>query len=267
MISATPLVTNLSDPQVSGLRFETSQSHKPLQRAPHQNQGPPPGFGTSTLPTSGQSLRWFFEAIADALESLSTDQHEVYLAGEHAKWVADESTVRFLPPADLPPNVAAIDDGPSPASRQPIGFYAADGLRVDFPVRLTDKSDRPEAPEEALQKEIDEKFALYETLEPGWDSYSAEPLNRDSLLGARKFLGMRPKDIRLPHPQLGSDGIVSLYWVTTRVFANLSFDGNGLLSYHAQQVVSDGSLRELFGEDCPFANGWPRELLAVLRKM
>lgn len=179
--------------------------------------------------------------------------------------------MRAPDPVRPPPGV----DGPSgPRPDGPDAPYTVSAhqqpcapgtLRLRLPIRLTDESAPPRGfSEETLQKEIDEKFALYETLEPGWDSYSAEPVSRDSLSDARRFLEMRPKDIQLPHPQLGSDGIVSFYWTARHVFASLSLDGGGLLSYYAQEVDGDDNIQEFFGEDRPFTNGWPRELLMIL---
>ncbi len=159
------------------------------------------------------------------------------------------------------------DGGPDvpdtvPAHQQIRASYTP---RRGLTIRLTDESAPPRGlPEETLQKEINERLALYETLEPGWDSYSAEPANQGSLVDARRFLEMRPREIQLPHPQLGSNGIVSFYWVARHVFVSLSLDGGGLLSYYAQEVDRDDNIQEFFGEDRPFTNGWPRDLLMIL---
>lgn len=119
-------------------------------------------------------------------------------------------------------------------------------------------------PEKALQRELDQKFALYETLEPGWDLRSADPTNLDSLADARSFLETRPKNVPLPSPKIGSDGIVGLYWRTGDTYASVAFEGNGLVSYYTKQDVPDGAPQKRLADDCPLDNGWPAELLEVL---
>lgn len=121
--------------------------------------------------------------------------------------------------------------------------------------------------EAKIQRLLDEKFELYLTLEPGWDFYSAEPVSRKSLSDAQEFLSVRPKDIRLPFPQLGSDGIVGLYWDTKHGYVSVGFEGNGLLSYYARVHVDGEPCRKFYGDDYPYSSCWPKELTDILRKM
>lgn len=153
-------------------------------------------------------------------------------------------------PAPLPPTDAVEAGGEGAATLQ---------------ARNTAASRPYPYPEEELQRELDEQFALYETLEPGWDMYSADPTNMDSLSDARKFLKNRPKDVPLPFPQIGSDGIVGLYWQTDGTYVSVAFEGNGLLCYYTEQSNPGGKPRELLADDIPFNEGWPQELLGVLR--
>lgn len=118
--------------------------------------------------------------------------------------------------------------------------------------------------DEELQSEIDRKFALYVTLKPGWDTFSAEPVNMDSLADARKFLDLRPDRIPLPFAQINSDGIVGLYWETDEVHVSVDFDGSGLLGYYTWQAVPGGTPVELLKDDVPFPGHWPDQLVEVL---
>lgn len=121
--------------------------------------------------------------------------------------------------------------------------------------------------EEELQRELDKKFALYETLKPGWDFYSADPLNKESMADAKAFLEKRPKGIPLPFPQLGPDGTVGLYWRTSRMYISVGFDGNSLLSYYIHQAAPDGTTRRFLDDDLPFKDRWPPKLLEKLREL
>lgn len=148
------------------------------------------------------------------------------------------------------------------STRTPAAGSASTGARH------TDETDQVNDFTEArIQRLLDEKFELYLTLEPGWDFYSAESVNRKSLSDAQGFLSVRPKDIRLPLPQLGSDGIVGLYWDTEHGYVSVGFEGNGLLSYYARVHVGGEPSRKFCGDDCSYSDCWPKELTDILRKM
>lgn len=176
-------------------------------------------------------------------------------------------------PADMPPRAggrhcvapSAERHGTDPASpRCAHGSDAKSTVPADQPVPAPVRRHR-EYSEERIRKEIDEQFALYATLKPGWDGHNAEPVNPRSLADARKFLGMRPTGVRLPHPQIDPEGVVGLFWRTGDGAAYIDFEGDGLLSYYARQGARDDPLcREILADGRPFEDGWPRELLAFL---
>lgn len=162
------------------------------------------------------------------------------------------------PSNENPPNP---DTATSSPGQSKAGGWSASMQHADNPPGHDD------FPEAELQKELDEKFAIYETLKPGWDTYSADPLNPKSLSDARRFLEARPRNIRLPHPQLGSDGIVDLYWETKHGFACVGFEGNGLLSYYAKLPAGGKSFQKFHGDDILYSDGWPKEFVNILEKM
>lgn len=151
------------------------------------------------------------------------------------------------------------------APRSPAGtVYENEEEQVTPPARDTVNPRPYPYPEDALQRELDEKFALYETLGPGWDMYSADPTNTDSLADARKFLENRPVGVPLPFPQIDTDGVVGIYWETDRMHVSVGFEGNGLLSYYIRQVVREGRPLELLADGLPYKEGWPPKLLEKL---
>lgn len=158
--------------------------------------------------------------------------------------------------------------GPAGTATTPQQSRASSDTSPSIVARGEDEADYlDEFSDEDLQNEIDEKFALYETLKPGWDTYSADPLNPKSLSDARRFLEIRPENIRLPLPQLGSDGIVDLYWDTKRGFACVGFEGNGLLSYYAKLPTGGKSFQKFHADDIPYSEGWPKDFIGILEKM
>ena len=74
---------------------------------------------------------------------------------------------------------------------------------------------------------------VYPTLEEGWDGYDAEPLVPGTLSDARKFLAHRPEGVKVPFVEINTTGEVGLYWEEGRIFALITFEGNGKFYYHA----------------------------------
>lgn len=174
----------------------------------------------------------------------------------------DRGTAHLLPESNLGKQKPSTPDVATLTPTQSVtGDWPITAEHADEPPR------RDDFPEEEIQREIDEKFALYEILEPGWDSYEADPLNPKSLADARKFLEQRPKDIRLPFPELGSDGIVGLYWDVKRGYASVGFEGNGLFSYYVRMSQDGAAPRKFLGDDYPYSDGWPEEFLSILREL
>lgn len=108
----------------------------------------------------------------------------------------------------------------------------------------------------------------YLDLPHGWDGCEGVPAPFDAVADTLAFFEMRPQDIPLPYPQIGSDGEVSLYWRTQEVFAEVSFFGDGEYSYHARYTHAEDQPMSQARDDCRVdADDWDYGLLLVLNKI
>ncbi len=125
----------------------------------------------------------------------------------------------------------------------------------------------PPRTERELLEMMEAKMRVYPTLEEGWDGYDAEPLIPESLGDARKFLAHRPKGARVPFVGICLTGEVGLYWEEKRVFAQITFEGNGKFYYHADCRTLSGQDISHQAEDCVADSCWPASLLEVVREI
>ncbi|MBF0437546.1 MAG: hypothetical protein HQL93_00350 [Magnetococcales bacterium] len=101
-----------------------------------------------------------------------------------------------------------------------------------------------------LQKLVGE-IASYQDMSKGWDGYNGEPIRHDVVSDVLNFLDVFPfkqekKELDLPIPAPSGDGEMGLYWRKGQAFAEVSFFGDGKISFYA---VNDGIDLESF-DDC-----------------
>lgn len=80
----------------------------------------------------------------------------------------------------------------------------------------------------------------YRTMPPNWDGYDGIPVHEQVIKDACKFLELFPfnygdRPIALPLPAPSGDGEMGLYWKNDTAFAEVSFNGNGKISFFASK--------------------------------
>ncbi|MBI6884298.1 hypothetical protein [Pseudomonas putida] len=105
----------------------------------------------------------------------------------------------------------------------------------------------------AAKHQLLRSLESYAALKAGWDGYSADPANAQSIMDARVFISTLPEQYVLPKDMLASDGEVSLYWECGDTYLEVSFPGDN--TYHF--IFNAPGIRE--GRDdlpvtCPLIN-------------
>jgi len=187
---------------------------------------------------------------------ITVGQGFIYEQGPLVSLSIDSGSIAF---ADASPlgssNVVTLSPGVAAALKpETLARFVVDASATEFQLRNPSELDRLQA---TLQS--------YLKLEEGWDGYNGLPASPEAVEDALEFLQQKPADIRLPYPQLSSDGEVGLYWQTDKVFADVGFRGKRLYSVYATyrgepaaEFASDG-LR--LAEDA-----WPPQLIQILER-
>ena len=93
------------------------------------------------------------------------------------------------------------------------------------------------------------------------------PPSEQAIKDLLTFLDHRPAEIPLPHPQVGTDGEIGVYWDNRklRVFAEVSLIGDGTYDYYAIQGEHNSFDEKHGGDSEEVCGNWPDGLLKVLR--
>lgn len=117
------------------------------------------------------------------------------------------------------------------------------------------------------ESELREELRSYARLDENWDGDGAKAPLQEAVNDALTFLDGRPGDIPLPYPEEGTEGDVGIYWDfrDARVFAEVTFEGDGTCAYFAVRGVP-GAVAEKYGKDGVDVLGrWPDDILRILR--
>ncbi len=125
----------------------------------------------------------------------------------------------------------------------------------------------PRQTEAEIRELLETQLSHYATLPDDWDGYSSKAVSPDTLRDARKFLSMRPDDIRLPYPSLGTDGTVGLCWDNADLSVSTSFLGDGKFDFLVLRYSGGKKTGRDWAEDCPVDAGWPEALAGALREL
>ena len=111
------------------------------------------------------------------------------------------------------------------------------------------------------------RLRAYEKLGDNWDRDGARCPSPQAVQDALDFLDRRPSDIPLPYPEVGRDGDVGVFWdfKDSRVFAEVSFEGDRTLAYFAAFGAPNETEEECGEEDLSVDNLWPDDMLRILR--
>ena len=137
---------------------------------------------------------------------------------------------------------------------------------VPAPTELAGDREVLEGP--SAEDRLHARLLSYRKLPHDWDGRGAVPPSLDAVSDAVQFLVTRPPDVRLPFPQIASDGEVGLYWRTGDVHAEVGFSGDGELSYYARYTPADGESVECGRDGYDLGTGrWPQDLMLILNKL
>ncbi len=125
----------------------------------------------------------------------------------------------------------------------------------------------PRRTEAEMRELLETQLSHYATLPDDWDGYSSKAVSPDTLTDARKFLAMRPDDIRLPYPSLGTDGSVELCWDSADLSVSISFEGDGKFHFLVLRYSGGKKTGRDWAEDCPIDAEWPEALANPLREL
>ncbi len=114
---------------------------------------------------------------------------------------------------------------------------------------------------------LETQLSHYATLPDDWDGYSSKAVSPDTLRDVRKFLSMRPDDIKLPYPSLGSDGVLGLCWDSADLSVSVTFEGDGKFYFLVLRYSNGKKTGRSGAEDCPIDSGWPEALAGPLREL
>ena len=137
---------------------------------------------------------------------------------------------------------------------------------VPAPTELADDREVPDGP--SAEDRLQARLLSYRKLPHDWDGRGAAPPSLEAVSDAVQFLVTRPLNVRLPFPQIASDGEVGLYWRTGDVHAEVGFSGDGELSCYARYTPADGESVECGRDGYDLGTGrWPQDLLSILNKL
>ncbi len=125
----------------------------------------------------------------------------------------------------------------------------------------------PRQTEAEMREILETELSHYATLPDDWDGYSSKAASPDALRDARKFLSLRPADIPLPYPSLGSDGVVGLRWDSANLSVSITFEGDGKFYFLVLRYSEGKKTGRDWAEDCPVDSGWPEALTGPLREL
>ncbi len=125
----------------------------------------------------------------------------------------------------------------------------------------------PRLTEAESRELLETQLSHYATLPDDWDGYSSKAVSPDTLKDARKFLSMRPDDIQLPYPSLGTDGSVGLRWDSADLSASITFEGDGKFHFIVSRYSGGKETGWDWAEDCPVDSGWPEAITGPLREL
>ncbi len=114
---------------------------------------------------------------------------------------------------------------------------------------------------------LETELSDYATLPDDWDGYSSKAVSPDTLKDVRKFLSLRPPDVPLPYPSLGSDGVVGLCWNSADLSVSITFEGDGTFYFLVLRYSKGKKTGRDWAEDCPVDSGWPEALTGPLQEL
>ncbi len=125
----------------------------------------------------------------------------------------------------------------------------------------------PRRTEAEMREVLETKLSRYATLPDDWDGYSSKAVSPDALRDVRGFLAMRPADVPLPHPSLGTDGTVGLSWDSADLSVSITFEGDGKFHFIVLRYSEGKEIGWHGADDCPVDSGWPDTLAGPLREL
>ena len=115
--------------------------------------------------------------------------------------------------------------------------------------------------------DLQEKLLSYKNLKDDWDKEGALAPKTEAVDDAIKFLQFKPSDIRLPYPEIGSEGEVGVYWnfKNKNIFAEVIFNGDGNYEYYAVLGTPTNISKDFCGENLSVHGNWHENLVEILR--
>lgn len=94
-------------------------------------------------------------------------------------------------------------------------------------------------------EELKMELKSYLELSHGWDGPESKAPSEEVIATALLFVDGLPSGIPLPKPMLSASGETGLYWDVGNIYADVSFEGEGMLSIFVRDRIEE---RETFDE-------------------
>ena len=118
-----------------------------------------------------------------------------------------------------------------------------------------------------IESKLHQELLSYARLDDNWDGDGAKAPSQEAVNDALTFLDGRPEDIPPPYPEEGVGGDVGVYWDFrhTKVFAEVTFEGDGTCAYFAVRGVPGAVTGKYGKEGVNVVDPWPDDILRILR--
>ncbi|MCY4656010.1 MAG: hypothetical protein OXC80_04245 [Gammaproteobacteria bacterium] len=133
------------------------------------------------------------------------------------------------------------------------------------------KATKEKAPDEERERSLislRDKFVSYSELSDDWDYDGALAPHAKSITDAKLFINQIPEEVPVPYPEVGRMGDVGIFWKNVGVckFAEIMFEGDGMMTYIATEIDSNGDLVEHGEEGIDVNDRWPPILVQLLTR-
>jgi hypothetical protein len=108
---------------------------------------------------------------------------------------------------------------------------------------------------------LSSKIMAYQQLPDDWDGEGGVAPSKEAIDDALAFIDLLPLNAKLPKPTVSGDGEVGFYWKTGNGYINVSFFGDGQITYYGHAESNDMEV----GGVKPFnRTSLPKDLLEIV---
>ena len=146
-------------------------------------------------------------------------------------------------------------------------WHGLSSISTAFRARKSHEPGRWTALTAEVESKLRQELLSYARLDDNWDGDGAKAPSQEAVNDALTFLDGRPGDIPPPYAEEGAEGDVGVYWDFghAQVFAEVTFEGDGMCAYFAVRGVPGAVVEKYGDEGVDVAGPWPDDILRILR--